>query len=145
MEGNRVHVKNGNMTEIQTFSNQLSESRLRHVQMNFPVHLEWDFSKNRTYDNGRVRDRTNKSVRFGIGGFVGFKLGTRQYLEYRDTNNVEVEEVQYDNFNMNVLNYGVSTYLGYRDTSIYVKYDLNPLFKNTNTRNFSMGIRFDLN
>ncbi len=145
LKENRVHVKNGNMTEIQTFSNQLSESRLRHVQMNFPVHLEWDFSKNKTYDNGRVRDRTNKSIRFGIGGFVGFKLGTRQYLEYRDTNNVEVEEVQYDNFNMNTVNYGISTYLGYRDTSFYVKYDLNPLFKNTETRNISMGIRFDLN
>lgn len=145
LEDNRIHVKNGNITEIQTFGNQLSESRLRHVQMNFPVHLEWDFSKNRTYDSGRVRDRTNKSVRFGIGGFVGFKLGTRQYLEYRDANNVEVEEVQYDNFNMNTVNYGVSTYLGYRDTSFYVKYDLNPLFKNTETRNISMGIRFDLN
>ena len=145
LEDNRVHVKNGDMTEIQTFPNQLSESRLRHVQMNFPLHLEWDFSKNKTYDNGRVRDRTNRSVRFGIGGFVGFKLGTRQYLEYRDDNNVEIEEVQYDNFNMNTVNYGVSTYLGYRDTSFYVKYDLNPLFQNTNTRNFSMGIRFDLN
>lgn len=145
LEDNRIHVKNGNITEIQTFADNLSESRLRHVQMNFPVHLEWDFSKNKTYNSGRVRDRTNRSVRFGIGGFVGFKLGTRQYLEYRDVNNVEVEEVQYDNFNMNTINYGLSTYLGYRDTSFYVKYDLNPLFQNTETRNVSMGIRFDLN
>ncbi len=30
-------------------------------------------------------------------------------------------------------------------TSLYVKYDLNPLFKNTETRNISFGIRFDLN
>ena len=145
LKDNRIHVKNGNVTEIQTFGNNLSESRLRHVQMNFPVHLEWDFSKNRTYDSGRVRDRTNRSVRFGIGGFVGFKLGTRQYLEYKDANNVDVEEVQFDNFNMNTVNYGLSTYLGYRDTSFYVKYDLNPLFKNTETRNISMGIRLDLN
>ncbi len=27
---------------------------------------------------------------------------------------VEVEEVQYDNFNMNTINYGLSAYLGYR-------------------------------
>ena len=145
LEENRIHVKNGNMTEIQTFGNKLSESRLRHVQMNFPVHLEWDFSKNKTYKDGRVRDRTSKSVRLGIGGFVGFKLGTRQYLEYHDTNNVSVEELQFNNFNMNTVNYGVSAYLGYRDTSFYVKYDLNPLFKNTETRNISMGIRLDLN
>jgi hypothetical protein len=143
LEDNRIHIKNGDFTEIQTFNNQLSESRLRHVQMNFPVHLEWDFSKSKKYSSGRVRDRTNRSFRLGIGGFAGFKLGTRQYLEYRDANNVEIEEVQYDNFNMNIFNYGLSSYIGYRDTSFYVKYDLNPLFQNTKTRNVSMGIRFD--
>ena len=145
LEGNQVHVKNGDMTEIQTFANPLSESRLRHVQMNFPMHLEWDLSKNRVYNDGRVRDRTNKSVRFGLGGFVGFKLGTRQYLEYRDNNNVSVEEVQYDNYNMNVFNYGISTYIGYKDVSFYAKYDLNPFFKNTEIRNISLGVRLDLN
>jgi hypothetical protein len=144
LEDNRIHVKNGDLTEIQVFSDNLSESRLRHVQMNFPVHLEWDFSRNKTYSNGKTIDRTNRSVRFGVGGFVGFKLGTRQYLEFTDVDNVEIEEVQFDNFNMNIFNYGVSTYIGYRDTSFYVKYDLNPLFQNTDTRNISMGIRFDL-
>ena len=145
LDNNKYHVKNGDMTEIQTFPNPLNESRLRHVQMNFPVHFEWDLSRNKTYSNNSVKDRTNKSVRFGVGGFVGFKLGTRQYLEYHDTNNVSVEELQFNNFNMNTVNYGVSAYLGYRDTSFYVKYDLNPLFKNTETRNISMGIRLDLN
>ena len=145
LEGNRIHVNNGTNTEIQTFANPLRESRLRHVQMNLPMHLEWDFSRNKVYDDGRVRDRTNRSVRFGIGGFVGFKLGTRQYLEYSDSNNVDVEETQFDNFNMNTLNYGISSYIGYKSTSFYVKYDLNPLFKDTETRNISMGIRLDLN
>ncbi|MCG1037249.1 hypothetical protein [Polaribacter sargassicola] len=144
LKGNRIHVKNGEFTEIETFSNDLSESRLRHVQMNFPVHLEWDLSKNRVYSDGDVSDRTNRSVRLGVGGFLGFKLGTRQYLEYKDTDRVDVEEVQFDNFNMNTINYGVSAYLGYRSTSFYVKYDLNSLFKNTETRNISLGVRLDL-
>ena len=64
-------------------------------------------------------------------------------LEYKDVNGVDIKEVQYNNFNMNTINYGISTYLGYRSTSLYVKYDLNPLFKNTQTRNFSLGIRLD--
>ena len=144
LEDNQVHVKNGDQTEIQTFANQLSESRLRHVQMNFPVHFEWDFSKNKTYRDGKISDRTHNSFRLGIGGFAGFKLGTRQYLEYRDDNNVAVEEVQYDNYNMNVFNYGISSYFGYRSVSFYVKYDLNPLFQNTNINNISMGLRLDL-
>ena len=145
LEDNRVHVKNGDVTEIQDFGNPLSESRLRHVQMNFPVHLEWDLSKNKVYKDGRVRDRTNESVRLGLGGFFGFKLGTRQYLEFLDAAGVETKQVQYENFNMNTFNYGISTYIGYKSTSFYVKYDLNPLFKNTETRNISMGIRLDLN
>ena len=145
LKDNNIHIKNDDVTEIVEFSNQLSESRLRHVQMNFPMHLELDFSKNKTYNDGRVRDRTNRGVRLGVGGFVGFKLGTRQYLEYRDNSNIEIEEVQYDNFNMNTINYGLSAYLGYRDTSLYLKYDLNPLFKNTETRNISIGLRLDLN
>jgi hypothetical protein len=143
LKDNSIHVKNNNVTEIQIFENKLSDSRLRHVQMNFPIHLEWDLSKNKTYKDGRVKDRTNNAIRLGVGGFVGFKLGTRQYLEYNDVNNIDVEEVQYNNFNMNTVNYGVSTYLGYRSTSFYVKYDLNPLFKDTETRNISMGIRLD--
>jgi hypothetical protein len=46
---------------------------------------------------------------------------------------------------MNAINYGLSSYLGYNSTCFYVKYDLNPLFKNTDTRNISMGSRLDLN
>ncbi len=143
LEDNRIHTLNGNITEIQDFPNPLTESRLRHVQMNFPLHLEWDLSKNRKYADGTTRDRTNNSVRIGLGGFFGFKLGTRQYLEYRDNNDVEIEEVQFDNFNMNTFNYGISSYVGYKSTSLYVKYDLNPLFQDTEIRNISMGIRFD--
>jgi hypothetical protein len=145
LDANKFHVKNEEVTAVQSFSENLSESRLRHVQMNFPVHFEWDFSKNKKGRDGFVFDGVNNAVRLGIGGFVGFKLGTRQYLEYRDKEGVAVEEVQSDNFNMNTVNYGLSAYLGYRSTSLYVKYDLNPLFKDTEIRNISMGIRLDLN
>ncbi|WP_343329906.1 hypothetical protein [Polaribacter staleyi] len=145
LDNNSVHVKNGDLTEIQVFDDKLSESRLRHVQMNFPMHVEWDLSKNKIYKDGVKRDRIHNSVRLGVGGFVGFKLGTRQYLEYKDASGVDQKLVQKDNFNMNTINYGLSAYVGYKSTSLYVKYDLNPLFKNTETRNISMGIRLDLN
>lgn len=143
LDNNQFHVKNGDVTDIQTYSNPLSESRLRHMQMNFPMHVEWDLSKSKVYKDGRVRDRTNDSFRLGLGGFVGFNLGTRQYLEYKDVNGINVEEVQKNNFNMNTFNYGISSYVGYESVSLYMKYDLNPLFQNTNTRNISFGIRFD--
>lgn len=145
LEDNKYHVVNGNQTDLVVHPENLDENRLRHVQMNFPMHFEWDFSRNGEYADGTKRDRTHRSLRIGLGGFVGFKLGTRQYIEYTDSNDVRVEEVQKDNFNMNIFNYGVSGYVAWRDVGFYVKYDLNPLFKNTKTRNLSLGVRLDLN
>jgi hypothetical protein len=130
LDGNQYFVKNEEVTDLQVFSKKLIDSRLRHVQMSFPVHLEWDFSQ-------------NKSLRVGMGGFVAFKLGTRQYLEYENSLGGTIKQVQYDNFNMNTVNYGLSGYVGYKATSLYVKYDLNPLFKDTEMRNISLGVRFD--
>ncbi|TVZ54985.1 hypothetical protein OD91_0224 [Lutibacter sp. Hel_I_33_5] len=143
-ENNQYHVVNGNTTGLQVHPENLTESRLRHAQVIFPVHFEWDFSKNGSYSDGTPRNRTNKSVRFGLGAFFGFKLGTRQYIEYLDANNVRVEQVEKNDFNTKTVNYGLSTYLGYRDCSFYVKYDLNTLFNNSNTRNISLGLRLDL-
>jgi len=142
---NKFHVVNGNTTDLVVHQNVLIESRLRHVQMTFPVHIEWDFSKNGEYSDGYKRDRTNRSIRLGIGAFAGFKLGTRQYLEFDDATGTRVEELQKASFNTNTLNYGISAYLAWRSTGVYVKYDLNPLFKDTEIRNLSMGIRFDIN
>ena len=144
-KNNKYHVVNGGKTDLVVHPEKLTENRLRHVQMNFPVHFEWDFSRNGEYSDGHKRDRTNQSVRLGLGGFVGFKLGTRQYIEYRNSSDVKVEELQKDNFNMNILNYGLSAYVAYRSTGFYVKYDMNSLFKNTEVRNISLGLRFDFN
>ena len=143
-QNNQYHQINGNETSLITHPNQLSESRLRHVQMTFPMHLEFDLSKNKVYTDKQVRDRTHRSIRFGVGGFVGFKLGTRQYLEFKNPTGVTVEEVQKNSFNTNTLNYGLSAYFAYKSCGLYAKYDLNPLFKNTETRNISLGLRFDI-
>ncbi len=143
-ENNQYHVVNGDQTELQEFTFPTTESRLRHVQMIFPLHLEVDFSKSRKKDNGDVYDRRGKSWRIGVGGFVGFKMGTRQYLEYTNESGVRIEELQKNNFNMNRYHYGISSYIAHKDIGFYVKYDLNPLFKETEIRNISMGVRFDL-
>jgi hypothetical protein len=145
LKNNQYHVVNGERTDLDTYPSHLSDSRLRHVQMTFPVHLEWDFSKNKIDDDGFVEDRTGESFRFGIGVFGGFKLGSRQYLEYVNAAGIKVEELQKGDFNMNTINYGLSSYLAYKSLGLYVKYDLNPLFRNTSTNNISMGIRFDFN
>lgn len=133
-----------NQVSLVTHSENLTESRFRHSQVIFPIYLELDFSKNSYYSNGRSRDRRNNSFRVGFGGFAGFKLGVRQYLEYLDTNGHTKTEVVKDDFNTNIFNYGVGANIGYGSTSIFMKYDLNPLFKDSETRNISFGVRLEL-
>jgi hypothetical protein len=143
-EGNLYHVDVGEQTNLEEYPFDLSESRLRHVQMTFPVHLEFDFSKDKIYKNGNFKDYRNRSFRLGVGGFAGFKMGTRQYLEYTNAAGSKVEELQRAGFNQNIYSYGLSSYFAYKSLGFYVKYDLNPLFRNTDTRNISMGLRLDL-
>lgn len=143
---NRLFVANGDQTDLETSSVNLHESRFRNVYLTAPVHLEFDFTKPKTNAEGKKLFRTHESVRFGIGGYTGIRLKSKQILEFdQDGHDVTVKEK--GGFNTNDFIYGVSTYLGYGATSLYLKYDLNPLFKDNAVKqnNISLGVRFDLN
>lgn len=142
---NRVFVVNGDQTNLEVYPYALNESRLRNVYLTTPVHLEFDFTKAKTKD-GIKTFRTHESVRFGIGGYVGIRVKSKQKIEY-DRDGQDIYEKALGSFNVNDFIYGVSTYIGYKATSLYLKYDLNPLFKDNliKQNNVSLGIRFDLN
>ena len=143
---NRLFVANGNQTNLETSSINLSESRFRNVYISVPVHLEFDFTKAKKNAEGKTIFRTHESVRFGIGGYAGFRVKSKQILEY-DSDGHDITVKEKGGFNTNDFIYGVSTYLGYGATSLYLKYDLNPLFKDNAVKqnNISLGVRFDLN
>jgi hypothetical protein len=142
---NRVFVANGDQTDLQTFGNNLKDSRLRNVFVTVPLHLEFDFTKAKEKDGKKIF-RTHQSVRFGIGGYAGLRVKSKQKLCYElDGNDISVKEK--GDFNVNDFIYGVSTYIGYGETSLYLKYDLNPMFKDNAIKqnNISLGVRFDFN
>ena len=143
---NRLFVANGLQTDLVTSSVNLSESRFRNVYVTAPVHLEFDFTKSKTNAEGKRLFRTHESIRFGIGGYAGFRVKSKQILEYNE-NGHDVTVKEKGGFNTNDFIYGVSTYLGYGATSLYLKYDLNTLFKDNAVKqnNISLGVRFDLN
>ncbi len=143
---NRYFVKNGNQTELQEFGLDLRESRFRNVHLVLPLHLEFDFTPKTVDSEGTSKFRSHKSVRLGIGGYAGFNVKTKQILKYKE-DDVRVKVKEKGDFNTSDFIYGLSTYIGYRDTSLYLKYDLNPLFKNNaiNQNNISLGLRFDFN
>ncbi len=144
---NSYFVKNGDQTDLVTSTVKFDESRFRNVYLTAPLHLEFDFTpKKLSKDGTKTYFRTHESVRLGIGGYAGVHIKSKQILKY-EIDDVKVKERQKGDFNVSDFTYGLSAYLGYGQTSLYVKYDLNPMFKNNNIdqNNVSLGIRFDFN
>jgi hypothetical protein len=143
---NRYFEKNGAQTDLVTSSVHLDESRFRNVYIMVPMHLEFDFTKKEIRDNADYF-RTHKSWRVGLGGYAGFRIKSKQIFCFDDANGNGVEQKTKGNYNVNDFNYGLSTYVGYKSTSLYLKYDLQPLFENNlvDQNNISLGLRFDFN
>jgi len=142
---NRSFVVNGDQTELQTNAINLDESRFRNVYIVLPLHLEFDFSKPQV-SNGKTYFRTHKSFRFGIGGYAGINVKSKQILKF-DQDDLDYKTTIKGDYNVNNFIYGLSSYIGYREFSLYAKYDLNPLFQDNliKENNISLGIRVDLN
>lgn len=143
---NRFQVESGRETVLETFPVNLTESRLRNVNLVLPVHLELDFTRKRM-EKGETQFRTHESFRIGLGGYVGANLKSKQILKFEDEAGNNVRQRTRGDFNVNDFIYGVSAYVGYDLISLYVKYDLNPVFQDNAVaqRNLSMGLRFDFN
>lgn len=143
---NRSFVVTGDQTNLETSPYNLDESRLRNVYLAIPMHLEFDFSGKKVKDDKTIF-RSHQSFRFGFGGYGGIRLKTKEILKYEDENGDDIKQKTKKDFNASNFIYGVSAYIGYKETSLYVKYDLNPLFQNNPIKqnNVSLGVRFDLN
>ena len=142
---NRVFVDNGTTTTLETFPEDLDKSKLRIDNLVFPLHFEFGPSNKVEREDGYVRYYTNNKLKIGVGGYAGFRLGTLQKLKYNQDGE-DVKQKNRGNFNANNFIYGISGYIGWRDTALYVKYDLNPIFKDNpvKQRNISLGLRFDM-
>ena len=141
---NQYFVDDGANTELATFAEDLDKAKLRMDNLVIPIYFEFGPSKvNKT--NDYIRYSTHKKFKFGIGGFAGINLSTRQKLKY-ELDDKRVKDKLKRDYNTNNLIYGLSGYIGKGDTSLYVKYDLNPIFNDDNNdqRNISLGLRFDL-
>lgn len=144
---NRIFADTGTETVLETYPITVKNSHtyFKNVYFVLPVHLEFDFSKTAEKDGKKIF-KSQQGFRFGLGGFAGVNTNSKQFIKY-ELDGKKVEQKIKADFNVNDFTYGLSTYIGYRATSLYVKYDLNPMFKNNNIdqNNVSLGIRFDFN
>jgi hypothetical protein len=141
---NLYYVEQPIGSALDSFGNNLTkDASFRVTQVNFPVHLEFDLSKPKMGDDGKII-KTQQSVRFGLGGYLGYISKVRQYLSYENAEGLDSKLKTASDYNTNNFVYGVSGYVGYKDISFYAKMDLNTLFKGGNDQNMSLGVRFDL-
>lgn len=141
---NRYFVDAGEQTVLEEFPIELDKSKFRLDNLVIPIHFEFGPSTKIEKEN-YFRYSTHRKIKVGIGGYAGIKLGSRQKLRY-DEMGQKVELKEKGDFNTNNFIYGLSAYLGWRDTAVYVKYDLNTIFKDNTVeqRNISLGLRFDM-
>jgi len=143
---NRLFDENGKQTDLVASGIHLKDSRFRNVNLVVPVHFEFDFSGSEMKDDKRIF-KTHQSLRVGLGGYAGFNVKSKQILEFEDTDGNDVTQKTKGSYNVNDFVYGASAYIGYKEISLYVKYDINPLFKDNavDQNNISYGVRFDFN
>ena len=124
---NRYFVDNGSQTDLETNPIHQDDSRFRNVNLVIPMHLEFDFTKPKIKE-GKTYFKSHKSLRFGIGGYLGANIKSKQIIKYDIDGYDRVTKTKAD-FNTNDFVYGLSTYLGYKETSLYLKYDLKSIIQ----------------
>ncbi len=142
---NRYFVTEEETTRLEVYPQDLEKSKFRMDNLVFPVHFE--FGPSEKIETSRsVWFSTHDRLRIGLGGYAGFSLGDRQKLKF-EKDGEDVKEKLKGDYNTNDFIYGLSGYLGWGGTALYVKYDLNPIFEapNPELHNISVGLRFDVN
>ncbi|WP_031427356.1 hypothetical protein [Flavimarina sp. Hel_I_48] len=144
MEDNQYFVERGDQTVLETFPLDLDKSKLRFDNFVIPLHFEIGTSE-KVVKEDRIRYKTDHKFKLGLGGYAGLNLKTIQKLKYEEDGNDRKDKLK-RNYNTNNFIYGLSGYVGLDNFSVYLKYDLNTIFKDNpvDERNVSLGVRFDL-
>lgn len=142
---NRIFEDTGEQTVLVDFPMELNKSKFRMDNLVIPVHFEFGPSNKEEREDGYVRYRTYNKIKIGVGGYAGVNLSSRQKLKFNEDGQ-EVKQKLKADYNTNKFVYGLSGYIGWRGAAAYIKYDLNPIFKDNpvEQRNVSLGLRFDM-
>lgn len=148
---NKFDIKDNNFLvntdgdiSLQEFPSDLNKAKFRTTNLVFPMHIEFGPSKKIEKEN-YFRYSTYKKLKVGLGGYAGLNIGSMQKLKYKEDGD-RIKDKQRDGFEVSEFVYGLSGYVALGDIALYVKYDLNPLFKNqvVDQNNISVGLRFDM-
>ncbi|TXK25011.1 PorT family protein [Pontibacter qinzhouensis] len=94
------------------------KSKLTHSSVNLPIMPMLKFKK----ANGK------EGFKIGAGGFAGYRLGSHSKLKYSQDGSTEKDKVR-SNYNLSDFQYGLTGVIGYGNLDLFVKYNMNSLFK----------------
>jgi hypothetical protein len=142
---NMYFVQDRDITSLEVFDGNLTKSKLNITNLVMPIHLEFGASKKSINNDTYFRYSTYNQFKFGIGGYAGFNIGTRQKLKYTIDGDKGKDKIKRD-YNASNLVYGLSSYVAFGSVAVYAKYDLSPIFKDQliKQNNISLGVRFDM-
>lgn len=142
--GNKEFTLNGNQTFTSVSDKNLRKgyAYLRNTYISIPFSLDFT-TANKTYNAANRKFVKNAGYNFGIGGYIGYNINSKQHLRYNDENGYKIYEQQKGDWNVNDFQYGLMAYIGQDKFKIVAKYDLSPVFSdNTVDQNYwSLGLQ----
>ncbi|PJJ60515.1 outer membrane beta-barrel protein [Hymenobacter chitinivorans] len=97
----------------------LEKSKLATTVVNVPLLAKLNF-----------KDKSgNDAFRLGAGGFGGYRLASHTKIKYEDEGHTRKDKDR-GSFNLEDFQYGVQGLIGVRGIDLFVKYNMNELFKN---------------
>lgn len=144
IKDNMYFVREGDNIMLEEYPLRLDKAKFRTTQLVFPLHFEFGPSRKIEREN-YFRYTTRRQFKIGVGGYAGLTLATLQKLKY-EVDGRDVKDKFKGGYNTTDFIYGISGYLAFGHTAVYVKYDLNTIFKNQeiDQNNISVGLRFDM-
>ncbi len=112
---NRWLVRQGEETVLEEFPHHLKKMKFRQDNLIAPIHFE-------------LTPDDSDGFKLGIGGYLGLNLNTIQKMKFTKDGHREKQK-RTDGLNTNNFIYGLSAYVGYDWISVYISYELNPIFK----------------
>lgn len=139
-ENTRVRVsseKAGNpsqifFTEIANISGQVSKLRITHLNLHFVPTISLGYG--------------HESIRFGLGVYGGYRIGSSLRMKFDDANGNRKRETVRSSFHINPFRYGIRGQLGWSFFDLFVNYDLTNFFHEDaiapKLRPFTIGMIF---
>lgn len=94
------------------------KAKLTHSSVNVPLMPMLKFKR----QNGK------EGFKIGAGPFAGYRLGAHSKFKFEDAGRTQKEKVR-SSYNLSDFQYGLTGVIGYGNMDLFVKYNMNDLFK----------------